>query len=75
MTINRTVGFVLGAALLLGTYGFNQAYAAPFMIVGNDEKVLFDDEGKVVLSPAGKDSVLIVDLETRKIQKSSPICR
>jgi DNA-binding beta-propeller fold protein YncE len=36
--------------------------AAPFMIVGNDEKLLWDDQGKPVLSPAGKDSVLIVDL-------------
>jgi DNA-binding beta-propeller fold protein YncE len=36
--------------------------AAPFMIVGNDEKLLWDDAGKPVLSPAGKDSVLIVDL-------------
>jgi DNA-binding beta-propeller fold protein YncE len=76
MTINRTVGFVLEAALLLGTCGFNQAYAAPFMIVGNDEKVLFDDEGKVVLSPAGKDSVLIVDLanpEDPKIVANLPL--
>ena len=32
------------------------------MIVDNDEKVLWDDAGKVVLSPPGKDSVLIVDL-------------
>jgi DNA-binding beta-propeller fold protein YncE len=32
------------------------------MIVGNDEKVLWDDAGKLVLSPPGKDSVLIVDL-------------
>src|SRR3984893_73806 len=38
------------------------AQAAPLMIVGNDEKVLWDDNGKTVLSPPGKDSVLIVDL-------------
>ena len=38
------------------------AQAAPFMIIGNDEKLLFDEAGKVALSPAGKDSVLIVDL-------------
>src|SRR3984893_1700301 len=38
------------------------AQAAPLMIVGNDEKVLWDDNGKTVLSPAGKDSILIVDL-------------
>jgi DNA-binding beta-propeller fold protein YncE len=38
------------------------ALAAPFMIVGNYEKVIWDDQGKPILSPPGKDSVLIVDL-------------
>jgi DNA-binding beta-propeller fold protein YncE len=32
------------------------------MIVGNDEKILWDDNGKPVLSPPGRDAVLIVDL-------------
>ena len=32
------------------------------MIIGNDEKVLWDDDGKTVLAPAGKDSVVILDL-------------
>jgi hypothetical protein len=36
--------------------------AAPFMIVGNDEKVLWDDQGKPIMSLLGKDSVLILDL-------------
>jgi DNA-binding beta-propeller fold protein YncE len=40
------------------------AQAAPFMIIGNDEKVIFNDAGKPVVSAAGKDSVLIVDLAT-----------
>src|SRR6266851_702182 len=48
--------------VLLGVASFSLAHAAPFMVVGNDEKVLWDDDGKPVLSPAGKDSVLIVDL-------------
>ncbi len=39
-----------------------RAHAAPLMIVGNDEKLLWDDNGKPIISPAGKDSVLIVDL-------------
>jgi DNA-binding beta-propeller fold protein YncE len=46
------------------------------MIVGNDEKVLWDGDGKVVLSPAGKDSVLIVDLanpESPKIVATLPL--
>ncbi len=38
------------------------ARAAPFMIVGNDEKLLWDDDGKPILSAPGKDSVVILDL-------------
>ena len=44
------------------TCSMQASRAAPFMIVGNDEKLLWDEQGKAVLSPAGKDSVLIVDL-------------
>jgi DNA-binding beta-propeller fold protein YncE len=52
----------LGAAILLCSSSFDLATAKPFMIVGNDEKLLWDDDGKPVLSAPGKDSVLIVDL-------------
>ena len=48
---------VFGLALSLGA-----ARAAPFMIVGNDEKLIWDEQGKPILSSPGKDSVLIVDL-------------
>jgi DNA-binding beta-propeller fold protein YncE len=41
--------------------GVTAARAAPFMIVGDDEKVSFVD-GKAVVSPAGKDAILIVDV-------------
>src|SRR5437868_679882 len=34
------------------------------MIVGNDEKVGFDDAGKQVHSPPGKDTVSIIDIGT-----------
>jgi len=51
------LSLAFGLAPSLGT-----ALAAPFMIVGNDEKVIWDDQGKPILSPPGKDSVLIVDL-------------
>ena len=37
------------------------AHAAPFLIVGDDEKASFVD-GKTIVSPPGQDSVLIVDL-------------
>jgi DNA-binding beta-propeller fold protein YncE len=50
------------AAVLGIILGVTTARAAPFMIVGDDEKILWDEDGKPVLSPPGKDSVLIVDL-------------
>jgi DNA-binding beta-propeller fold protein YncE len=50
--------------------------ASPFLIIGNDEKIVWDDEGKPVLSPPGKDSVVIVDLakpEEPKIVANLPL--
>jgi DNA-binding beta-propeller fold protein YncE len=55
----RLATLAVAAALAAG---LSVARSAPLMIVGNDEKLLWDDQGKPVLSPAGKDSVLIVDL-------------
>jgi DNA-binding beta-propeller fold protein YncE len=52
---------VLAAAAILA-FGIGAAQSAPFMIVGNDEKLLWDDNFKPILSPPGKDSVLIIDL-------------
>jgi DNA-binding beta-propeller fold protein YncE len=52
------------------------AHASPFLIIGNDEKIVWDDEGKAVLSPPGKDSVVIVDVakpEEPKIVVSLPL--
>ena len=51
MILNRTVELYVAATILLGSFGV--AHAAPFMIVGNDEKALWDDKGKLVLSPSG----------------------
>jgi DNA-binding beta-propeller fold protein YncE len=80
MPVNRAVGLSLGislgAAILLCSAGLNPAHAKPFMIVGIDEKVLWDDDGKVVLSMPGKDQVLIVDLadpENPKIAATLPL--
>jgi hypothetical protein len=76
MSIHRSVGLSLATAIMLGGTALSMAHAAPFMIVGNDEKVLWDDAGKTVLKPAGKDSVLIVDLanpEKPKIVATLPL--
>jgi DNA-binding beta-propeller fold protein YncE len=51
-------------------------YATPFMIVGNDEKPGTDAQGKPVVNPTGKDTVLIVDLakpEAPKIVATLPL--
>src|SRR5436305_448040 len=76
MSVNRSVALCLGAAILLCSSSLSLAYAKPFMIVGNDEKVWWDDDGKTVLSAPGKDSVLIVDLanpEDPKIVANLPL--
>jgi WD40 repeat protein len=57
-----SVAMSLGAAILICGSGLNPAHARPFMIVGCDEKVSWDNDGKTVLAPPGKDTVLIIDL-------------
>src|ERR1700675_4517895 len=67
---------LLWAVAFFAWVGVNLAHAAPLMIVGNDEKLLWDDNGKPIISPAGKDSVLIVDLadpEHPKIAANRPL--
>jgi DNA-binding beta-propeller fold protein YncE len=52
------------------------ARAAPFMIVGNDEKPGTDAQGKPMVNPTGNDSVLIVDVadpEAPKIVANLPL--
>ncbi|HUL37654.1 MAG TPA: YncE family protein, partial [Thermodesulfobacteriota bacterium] len=39
---------------------------AQLMIIGNDEKTMWDDAGKLVVMPPGKDTVSIVDISTRE---------
>jgi len=46
----------LFAAMVIASLNLGLARAAPWMIVGNDEKLLWDDDGKRVLFPPGKDS-------------------
>ncbi|HET9717577.1 MAG TPA: YncE family protein [Pseudolabrys sp.] len=66
----------LWAAAFLGTAALNGVSAAPYLIVGNDEKLLWDDKGAAVVHPAGKDSVVILDLanpEDPKIVATLPL--
>ncbi len=56
---------------------FPYAAAAQLMIIGNDEKVTFDDAGKIVFLPPGKDTISIVDIgmnpESPKIITNLPL--
>jgi DNA-binding beta-propeller fold protein YncE len=74
--VTRVVGLSFAAAILLGASFFSSAHAKPLMIVGLDEKLLWDDDGKPVLAAPGKDQVLIVDLadpENPKILAALPL--
>ena len=77
MPSSRLVRVSLSAAFLLcGSSLLSSALAKPFMIVGLDEKIVWDDDGKPILSLPGKDQVLIVDLanpESPKIVASLPL--
>jgi DNA-binding beta-propeller fold protein YncE len=75
MSAFRTVGFALATTMLCGA-AITCAQAKPFMIVGIDEKVTWDNDGKTILAAPGKDSVLIVDLanpEQPKIVATLPL--
>ena len=43
--------------------------SAQLMIVGNDEKVTWDETGKTVFLPPGKDTVSIIDIRSRETPK------
>ena len=76
MSARRVVGLFLATATLLGASLLGSAHAKPFMIVGLDEKLLWDDDGKPILAAPGKDQVLIVDVadpESPKIVASLPL--
>src|SRR5581483_9365304 len=62
MRLRKFVLLSLGVVALFAAIGTNPVSAAPFLIVGNDEKLLWDDQGKPVIHPAGKDTVVILDL-------------
>src|SRR5215467_6964449 len=55
---------ILRTAMVAAAMSFTAAAQAQYLIVGNDEKLVFKD-GKPVLSPPGKDTVSIVDISDR----------
>jgi DNA-binding beta-propeller fold protein YncE len=77
MPVNPAIRLSAAAAMLLcGSLPLHPAVAKPFMIVGLDEKTTWDDDGKPILAPSGKDQVLIVDLadpESPKVVATLPL--
>ena len=55
---------ILAVALLGAVASFATAAQAQYLVIGNDEKISFDD-GKSVLHPSGTDTVSIVDIRDR----------
>jgi DNA-binding beta-propeller fold protein YncE len=56
----------LTIAILMLLLVFPLAARAQLMIIGNDEKATWDDNGKVVITAPGKDTVSIVDISRRE---------
>ena len=59
----------LGVASVMSFASSTAVRADPLLIVGNDEKVSWDAKGNTILAPAGKDSVVILDLATPEAPK------
>ncbi len=67
--------WAMGVATFLAISA-GSAAADPLLIVGNDEKLLWDKKGAAVLAPDGKDSVVIIDIanpEAPKIIANLPL--
>jgi len=62
----RHTGIRLTLVLLMLSLVLPCAAMAQLMIIGNDEKVTFDDAGGVIFSAPGKDTVSIVDISNRE---------
>jgi DNA-binding beta-propeller fold protein YncE len=59
----------IGTTLALALTSPSVVHADPLLIVANDEKVSWDSKGNTILSPPGKDSVVILDLASPEAPK------
>jgi DNA-binding beta-propeller fold protein YncE len=60
----KPTGVPVILTLLVLALAFPLAASAQLMIIGNDEKVTWDDAGKRLLTGPGKDTISIVDIST-----------
>jgi DNA-binding beta-propeller fold protein YncE len=64
MLRSRSTYLTIALLVFCGFTLMSSAAPAQVMIVGNDEKVSFDDAGKVVTGSEGRDTISIVDIGT-----------
>lgn len=65
MTNTRVLTATVTLAVLAGCAGMQQSGGKrELMIVGNDEKITWDANGKIVNLPPGKDTVSVIDIGT-----------
>ncbi len=72
----KHAGILSTVALLMLLLVFPLSASGQLMIIGNDEKVTWDDAGKLVLMGPGKDTVSVVDIskpESPKILANLPL--
>ena len=62
--MNKHLWLRQAVLLIMVVFALPYAAAAQLMIIGNDEKVTFDDAGKLVFGPPGKDTISVVDIGT-----------
>ena len=60
-----SIAVLVGAALL----ALPMTGGAQILVSGNDEKVLWDDAGKTVYLPPGKDTISFIDIGDRENPK------
>lgn len=64
--MSRVIKPLLAALLVVSSVsGLGAAAQAQYIVVGNDEKVSYDDAGKPVAHPPGKDTVIFLDIKNR----------
>jgi DNA-binding beta-propeller fold protein YncE len=64
--MKRHTKLLVLAGLVWLWFGLSAAAHAQFLVIGDDNKLHWDDAGKVVFTEPGKDEVVIVDIKNRE---------
>lgn len=72
--MERSTKVLALAVLVCLWFGVSAAAHAQFLVIGDDNKLYWDDAGKVVFTEPGKDEVVIVDIKDPEAPRSSLRC-